>query len=434
VVFGVIPVLKYAGPRVATALRSVGRTFSQGRERHRARNVLVVVQVALALVLLISSGLMIRTFQALRRVQPGFTHPEEVLTLRVTIPEARVKEPERAVHMFEDIVAKMTQVPGVESATFASSMTMDGNTSNDLLFVEDHPIAEGKVPPIRRFKFIAPGLFHTMGRSLVAGRDLTWSEIYGLRPVVIVSENLAREYWRNPAAAIGKRVREGMKDDWREIVGVVGDEYDNGVQAKPPAVVYWPAMLKDFWGEKIFTRRNVAFAIRSKRTGSVAFLGEIRRAVWSVSSTSPLDGVRTLAEIYEKSMARTSFTLIMLAIAGAMALLLGLIGIYGVVSYSVSQRKREIGIRMALGAREQQVSRMFVRHGLILAVIGVACGLAAAAGLTRLIASMLFGVSSADPLTYALVSVGLVGAAMLASYIPSRRAAAVDPVQTLQSE
>jgi ABC-type antimicrobial peptide transport system permease subunit len=166
----------------------------------------------------------------------------------------------------------------------------------------------------------------------------------------------------------------------------------------------------------------------------VAFLGEIRRAVWSVSSTSPLDGVTTLAEIYEKSMARTSFTLIMLAIAGAMALLLGLIGIYGVVSYSVSQRKREIGIRMALGAREQQVSRMFVRHGLILAVIGVACGLAAAAGLTRLIASMLFGVSSADPLTYALVSVGLVGAAMLASYIPSRRAAAVDPVQTLQSE
>jgi predicted permease len=432
--FGILPVLKYAGVRGATGLRESNRSVSAGRERHRARNVLVVVQVALALVLLISSGLMIRTFQALRRVQPGFTHPEEVLTLRVTIPEARVKETERAVHMFEDILTRITHIPGVEAAAVASSITMDGSTSNDLLFIEDHPIAEGKIPPIRRFKFIAPGLFHTMGRRFVAGRDLTWNDIYDLRPVVIISENLAREYWRDPAAAIGKRVREGMKDEWREIIGVVGDEYDDGVQAKPPAVVYWPAMLRNFWGEKTFARRNMAFAIRSKRTGSVAFLGEIRQAVWSVSSSSPLDGVITLAEIYEKSMARTSFTLVMLAIAGAMALLLGLVGIYGVVSYSVSQRRREIGIRMALGAREQQVSGMFVRHGLILAAIGVACGLAAAAGLTRLIASMLFGVTAADPLTYALVSVGLVGAAMLASYIPARRAAAVDPAQTLQSE
>jgi predicted permease len=434
VLFGILPVFKYAGVRSGTGLRESNRSVSAGRDRHQARNSLVVIQVALALVLLISSGLMIRTFQALRGVEPGFTRPEEVLTLRVSIPGAQVKEPERAIHMHQDILTRVTSVPGVEAVGLSSAITMDGHTSGDLLFAEDHPIAEGKIPPVRRFKFISPGLFATVGRRFVAGRDLTWADIYAFRPVVLVSENLAREYWRDPGAAIGKRIREGMKDEWREIIGVVGNEHDDGVQTKPPTVVYWPIMMKKFWGEETFSQRTLAFAIRSKRTGSVTFLDELRRAVWSVSPNSPLADVRTLEEIYRKSMARTSFTLVMLAIAGAMALVLGLVGIYGVISYSVSQRRREIGIRMALGAREQQVSRMFVRHGLLLAGIGVVCGLGAAVGLTRLIASMLFGVSAVDPSTYAIVSVGLIGAAILASYIPARRAATVNPVETLRSE
>jgi predicted permease len=415
-------------------MRDSNRSVSAGRERHRARNLLVVVQVALALVLLISSGLMIRTFQALRRVEPGFTGPEEVLTLRVSIPEGQVKERERAVHMDQDILTKMAVLPGVQAAGMANAITMDGNTSGDVLFVEDHPIAEGKVPLVRRFKFISPGFFHTMGRRFSAGRDLTWTEIYGFRPVAIVSENLAREYWRDPPSAIGKRVREGMKDEWREIVGVVGNEYDDGVQAKPPAVVYLPFLMKNFWGDETFLQRTMAFAIRSKRTGSVTFLNELRQRVWSVAPNSPLADVRTLEEIYAKSMARTSFTLVMLGIAGAMALVLGLVGIYGVISYSVSQRRREIGIRMALGARGEQVSGMFVRHGLALAAIGVLLGLGAAAGLTRLMASLLFSVGAGDPSTYAVVSLGLVGAATLASYLPARRAIAVDPVETLRSE
>ncbi len=432
--FGILPVFKYSGVRPGTGLRESSRSVSAGRERHQARNLLVVLQVALALVLLISSGLMIRTFEALRRVEPGFTRPEEVLTLRVSIPEAQVKDPERAVRMDNEILTRIAAVAGVKAASMASAITMDGHTSGDVLFAEDHPIAEGKIPPVRRFKFIAPGLFHTMGRRFIAGRDLTWTDIYSFRPVVIVSENLAREYWRDPHAALHKRVREGMKDDWREIIGVVANEYDDGVQEKPPTVVYWPLMLKRFWGEDTLARRTLAFAVRSKRTGSVAFLKELREAVWSVSPNSPLAEVRTLDEIYNKSMARTSFTLVMLAIAGVMALVLGLIGIYGVISYSVSQRKREIGIRMALGAREQQVSGMFVRHGLALAGIGVLFGLATALGLTRLIAGMLFSVSAVDPSTYVIASGGLVGAAMLASYIPARRAIAVDPVETLRSE
>jgi len=432
--FGILPVWKYSGVRLNMGLRESGRTVSQTRERHRARAVLVVIQVALALVLLIGSGLMIRTFQALRRVQPGFTRPAEILTLSVSVPAGQVKEEERVVRMDQDMLAGLARIPGVESAALTSSLPMTGDRSNDILFADDHPNAEGQVPPIRAYIFISPGYFRTIGDPIVAGRDLTWADVYGFRNVALVSENLAREYWQNPARAIGKRIREGSKDPWREIVGVVGNTYNDGVNEKPPAIAYWPIMMKHFWGEDMFVRRASSFAIRSTRTGSAAFLNEVRQAVWSVSPNSPVASVATLGEIYSKSMARTSFTLVMLAIAGGMALILGLVGIYGVISYSVSQRRREIGIRMALGARQSEVNRMFVRHGLMLAAVGVAFGLAAAAGLTRLISSMLFGVSAADPSTYALMSAGLVAAAVLASYLPARRAGAVNPIETLRAE
>ncbi|MDE3199251.1 MAG: FtsX-like permease family protein, partial [Acidobacteriota bacterium] len=432
--FGILPVWKYAGVRLGTGLREGGRALSQSRERHRARSVLVVVQVALALVLLISSGLMIRTFQALRGVKPGFTNPDQVLTLFVTIPDAQVKEDERAARMDQEIRDRLASIAGVQSVALSSTIPLTGDGSSDVLFVEDHPIAEGKIPPIRRYKFISPGWFGTIGNRIVAGRDLTWTDLYDYRPVAMVSENFAREYWGDPARALGKRIREGMKDNWTEIVGVVGDSYDDGVNQKPPSVIYWPMLMKQFWGNKTFVQRTMGFAIRSPRVGSPAFLDEVRKAVWSVSSESPLAHVRTLEEVYSKSMARTSFTLIMLAIAGGMALILGVVGIYGVISYSVSQRQREIGIRMALGARQGSVKTMFVRHGLILAAIGVCFGLAAAAGLTRLIRSMLFGVTAIDPITYGLVSIGLVAAAMLASYLPARRASAVNPIETLRAE
>ncbi|MGH9666237.1 MAG: ABC transporter permease, partial [Bryobacteraceae bacterium] len=179
--FGFIPVFKYAAPQM-TALRSGGRTLSHSRERHRARNALVVVQVALALILLISSGLMIRTLQALRQVRPGFTRPDEVQTLRIAIPEAEVKNPERVVRMEQDILQKIAAIPGVSAAGFANSVPMDHNNSNDVLFVEDRTYAEGKIPPIRRFKFVAPGFFKTLGNPLIAGRDLTWTDIYEERP------------------------------------------------------------------------------------------------------------------------------------------------------------------------------------------------------------------------------------------------------------
>jgi predicted permease len=432
--FGLAPVLKYAGPRLGTSLREGVRTISEGRERHRARGVLVVVQVALALVLLISSGLMIRTFQALKQVQPGFTRPQEILTLRVSIPDAQVPKPDQVVRTDQNIMQKIAAIPGVTSIGIANSITMDGGNNNDPIFVEERVYSEGQIPPIRRFKFISPDFFKTMGNPLVAGRDLTWTDVYEKRPVLLVSENFAREYWRDPSAAIGKRLRENPKGTWREIIGVVGNERDDGADQKAPAIVYWPMIVKEFWGDPIMVYHTLAFAIRSPRTGSASFLKEIRQAVWSVNPDLPIADVRSVQEIYDRSMARTSFTLVMLAIAAGMALLLGIVGIYGVISYSVSQRTREIGIRMALGAQQRTIRQMFVRHGMLLAGVGVVCGLGAAIALTRLMSALLFGVSPLDPVTYVAVPAVLVAAAFLASYVPARRATIIEPVDALRAE
>jgi predicted permease len=433
-IFGLIPVFKYARPHLSEALRGGGRSLSQSKDRHRARSILVVVQVALALVLLVSSGLMIRTFQALRHVDPGFTGAHEVQTLRISIPGVQVKEPERVIRMEQAILDKLAALAGVSAAGMTTAVPMDGENSNDPIYAQDRAYREGTLPPVRRFKWISPGYFAAMGTRMIAGRDLSWTEIYNQTPVALVSENLARELWKDPRAAVGKRIRATLKDDWVEVIGVVANVRDNGIQQRSPTIVYWPLLQKNFEGDGISARRSVAFVIRTPRAGSTSFLEEARRSIWSVNPNLPLAGVSTLEALYDRSLARTSFTLVMLAIAGAMALLLGVIGIYGVISYSVSQRTREIGIRLALGAPLDEVTGMFVRHGLMLSGIGAACGLVAAFALTRVMRSLLFEVSPADPVTYLSVSAGLILAAMLASYLPARRATKVDPVVALRAE
>jgi predicted permease len=432
--FGAIPVFKYAGPHVAAGLRGGGRTSSASRERHRARSTLVIVQVALALVLLVSSGLMIRTFQALRHVNPGFTNPQEVLTLSLSIPSAQVKEPEAVVRMHQAIMEKIAAIPGVASVGLTSIVPMTNQGWHDPIFAEDKTYEQGTLPPIRLFKFLSPGLLKTLGNTLVAGREFTWEDAYGKRPVAMVSENLARELWKEPGAAIGKRIRENHNSAWREVVGVIGDERDEGVDKKAPAIAFWPMMMDKFEGDEIQVRRTMSYMIRSPRAAASGFVNEVSRAIWSINPNLPLAGVRTLADVVSASMARTSFTLVMLAIAGAMALLLGVAGIYGVISYSVSQRTREIGIRMALGAQRGEVTKMFVGYGLRLAAIGIVCGLVAAVALARVMASLLFEVSPMDPLTYAAVCVSLAAAAMLASYVPALRATGVNPVTALRAE
>jgi predicted permease len=432
--FGAIPIFKYAGSRLGTGLREGGRGLSQSRERHRVRNTLVTVQVGLAFVLLICSGLMIRTFRALTQVNPGVVRPAEVQTVRLTIPEAEVSDPEKAARMQEAILRKLEAIPGVSAAGLAQSVPMDGNQWSDPVFAQDRSYDNGQVPPLRRFKFVSPGLFQTVGIPLLAGRDFTWTETYQEVPVAIVSENLARDYWGNPANALGKRIRVSSKDDWREIVGVVGNVHDDGMNQDPPMIVYWPILLKNFESDPVQLRRTLAFVVRTPRAGSESLMKDERQGIWSVDPNLPLANVRTLDYYYEHSMARTSFTLVMLAIAGGMALLLGTVGLYGVIAYSVSQRTREIGIRMALGAQQSVLTGMFVRNGLLLASIGIACGLTVAMVVMRLMSSLLFHVSSTDPVTYISVALGLIGTAFVASYLPSRRAANVDPVETLRAE
>ena len=433
-VFGLVPVLKYAGANLGTTLRAGGRTASDSGERHRARNTLVVVQVSLALVLLIGSGLMIRTFAALRGVDPGFTNPEQVQTLRIEIPETDVKDPVQAVRMEQQIKDKIGAIPGVTSVGLTSNVPTEGGGWHDPIFVEDQAYSTTKIPPIRLFKFVSPELFKTAGNRLIRGRDFTWADVYDRRHVAIVSERLARELWHEPDRTIGKRIRENQSSPWREVVGVVADELDDGVDQAAPKFVCWPMLMDKFEGDQPFVRRGLAYLIRSSRAGSEGFLSEVRQAVWSVDPNVPLAQVRTLRQAYEKSLSRESFTLVMMAITGTMALLLGVVGIYGLLSYSVSQRKREIGIRMALGAQKQELTGMFLRYGLRLALIGMVCGLGVAFAAMRLMKSLLFTVSPADPLTYAVVCIGLVGAAMLASGVPAIRAATVDPVESLRGE
>ena len=222
---------------------------------------------------------------------------------------------------------------------------------------------------------------------------------------------------------------------WREVIGVVEDVYDNGVHEPAPAAVYWPTMGESHYrANQVVVDRTVTFAIRSAQAGTEGLLSQVRAAVWSANSSLPLASMRTMQEIYDRSMARTSFTLVMLAIAGAMALVLGVVGIYGVISYAVSQRTREIGIRLALGAQRGELKRMFLRHGLMLAASGMAIGLGAAVGLTRLMSSLLFGVSPLDATTYVTVPILLLTATMLASYLPAERAAALDPAEALKAE
>jgi hypothetical protein len=269
---------------------------------------------------------------------------------------------------------------------------------------------------------------------LVAGRDLTWTDTYQIRPVAIVSENLARQYWHDANGAVGKRIRVASTDDWREIVGVVQDVHDDGVGQAAPSSVYWPIMMDHFEGEKQTLRRNIAFTLRSSRAGSRTFMKEVQDRVWSVHSDVPLADVSTLGELYTKSMARTSFTLVMLCVAGSMALLLGIVGIYGVISYSISQRTREIGIRMALGAQRNTLTALFVRQGLWLTGMGVTCGLVVAFVVMRLMSSLLFNVSPVDPITYVVITAVVMATAYLACYLPSRRAATVNPVNALRAE
>ena len=433
--FGLVPVLKYTRPRTSLVLQGESRTQSKSRERYRTQHALVVTQVALAVVLLVASGLMLRSFQALRTVQPGFSRPDHVQMLRISLPEAQVAEPERVARMQASIVERIAEIHGVDSVAFATALPMEAEFEIDTAISVEGVPDGGGIPPHRRTKFVAPGVFATLGIPLVAGRDFTWADVYNTRDVAIVSANMARETWGSPSAALGKHIRAGRVGVLKEIIGIVGDVHDSGVHRAAPTIVYWRVGVQRFFLHlPDYIPRDATFAIRSARTGADDFLQQVRGAVWAANPNLPVSRVRTLGEVYAQSMSRTSFTLVMLAMAGSMALLLSIIGIYGVVSYAVSQRRREIGIRLALGAQPAEIRRLFVRGGLVVAALGAAIGLGGAAGVTRLMQSLLFGTSPLDPITFAAMPVVLAATAVLASYLSTRRAVAIDPVETLRAQ
>ncbi len=432
--FGLFPVLKLGTATLVSGLKEGGRGSGAGRQRHLVRQILVVVQVALALLLLVGSGLMIRSFLALRRVDPGFAHPQEVLTLRISIPTAEIEDQVQVAATHEQILHKLEQIPGVTSVGASSSITMGGSRSSDPIFVEEFPTQTEQLPPLRRFKWVMPGYFKTMQIPLLAGRHITWSDIHDRARVVVVTESFVREYWDEPAAALGKRIRQTPSNPWREIVGVAGNVHDDGVDQEVTDVVFWPMLLENFWDNELWVAESQAYVIRTPRVGTPALLKEVREAVWSVNANLPLANVRTLEEILRASMARATFTLVLLGITAAVALLLGAVGIYGVTSYTVSQRTREIGVRMVFGARRHDVSRLVLSQGILLAGVGVVLGLVAAVVFTRLLSALLFGVSPLDPVTYGGVAVLLPAIALVASYLPARRAASVDPMEALRWE
>ena len=353
---------------MAAALKDSSRGSSEGRERHRARNTLVVAQVALAAVLLVASGLMVRTFIAIRDVPPGFQNPESVLTLRISIPQRRcVADPATGrAHARTDRAQRIEAIGGVESVGVSSS-DHDGRQQqqrSDLGrgFSGGRTGDSAAAPPqVHRRRYFA-----TMGNPVIAGRDMTWDDVHNAAAVALVSENLAREYWGEPAKAIGKRHPAHAEDRLdrnrrRRRQRAPGRRDRAGADDRLLA----DAHRRQTSTAAAFVQRSLAYAIRSSRLQSPGFLGEVQQAVWSVNPNLPLARVRTLQQIYDESMAQTSFVLVILGIAASVTLLLGLVGIYGVIAYIVSQRRREVGIRMALGAQGESVQRIFVSRGLI---------------------------------------------------------------------
>ncbi len=431
--FGLIPVWRYAKPNISLGLRGSGRTQSQNRDQQRTRSILIVCQVALALILLISSGLMVRTSWELSNIDPGFKNPNQLQTFRISIPHSQVQEREKVLRMQNDILDRISLIPGVTSVAFSSQLPLEGGVE-DPVYAEDYVHSINEMPGVRRHKGISPEFFSTIGAKIIEGRDISWEDIYTQKQVAIITENFARELWQTPALALGKRLRNNFDEDWSEVIGIVSDLHDDGMNQAPPQVAYWPTMRKYSAKSPPNITRNVSYLIRSDRTNSSTFIQELRQAVAAVNPNLPIANISTLGEVYSRSMAKTTFATILLIIAGSLSLILGVIGIYGVIAYSVSQRIREIGIRVALGAPLKNVAGIFVRYGIILCGVGTFIGLIASFFLSRLMHSLLFGVSATDLATYFFATLCLFLASLAASYIPARRAAKVDPAVTLRAE
>jgi len=428
VVFGMVAVIARGAPGRVENTR--GATATRGQLR--GQQILVVGQVAMALMLLVASGLMVRTLLAIQRVEPGFTRPDEIQMVRISLPPVLAREPDHVIRLQKDMVDRLAAIPGVAAVGFASALPLENNRNGVVIAVEG-VTAPDRMPPNRRYRHASPGLFAAQGSRLLYGRDFTWNDVFDERRLAIVSENMARESWREPQEAIGKRIRIGRDGPLTEVIGVVEDIHADGLHQPAPPTVYARAGVEAGPDGSTTVRRAVTLAIRSSRAGSQAFLKEVAAAIHAVNASVPLADVRTLDDAYRKSLAQTSFTVTLIGVAAAMALALASVGVYGVLAYAVARRRQEVGIRLALGAQPGTVRALFLRQGLLLTSAGGILGLVASAALSRWISPLLYDVTALDPLTYAISGAALAGGAILASVVPASRAASVDPIETLRS-
>ena len=434
--FSAVPFIRAGKAELTPMLRDGSRGSTSGRERQKVRNAFVVAQVALALVLLVGSGLLARSFQRMRAVNPGF-QSENVLTLRLSIPDATYRTVGDIARFNNQLLTRLSAVPGVQAAASTTKLPLAApGESHNGAWVEDRPIKDG-LPTIHSTAEVSQDYFRVMGIPILEGRSFRDDGSDRPSREMVVARSFAKHFWPNESA-IGKRAKTGGPDAaWSTIVGVVGDVHDESLTKPVDEMIYLPVvnMIQPTpaFRDSIVASNTFTLTIRTAADPLVV-LPAIRREIWAMDRNLPLVNIRPLSVVVSSAMARTTFTLIMIGAAAGIALLLGAIGIYGVISYMVSLRTREIGVRMALGAQADQVRRMVVRQGLVLAVIGAGIGLAGALALSRLISSLLYGVAPYDPLTLLAVTGGLLAVAAFASWLPAVRAARIDPIEALRAE
>lgn len=428
--FGLLPMMRYRSWGIAERLRSGGaRGGTGGGHRPRLRSTLVVAQVSLALVLLAGAGLMIRSMVALRAVDTGFD-ADGVLAVRLTVPAGEIPDVPAAREFQGQLVDRVSALPGVDAVGLVNELPLGGGPFFNVE-VEDHPRGPDELPIMSHVRWASTGYFEAMGIPIVEGRSFQPGDDATGRRGVVVSRAFAERWWPE-GSALGRRVRTGFdEDEWYEIVGVTGDVHLQRLEEPAEQAIYFPTIYGSSGNPLVV--RAVELVVRSAGD-PVAMLPLLERETRALNRYIPLANARTMGRVLEGATARTSFTASVLAVAAAVALLLGMVGIYGVVSYVVSRRTREIGIRMALGAQAGTVRRMVVRQGLVLAALGVVIGVVGALVLSSLMLSLLFGVVPTDPATYAAVTAALLAAAWLACWIPAARAARVKPSLALQAE
>jgi len=430
--FGAVPTLSHALSSPEAALRDGSRSATSGRRRNLGRNALVSSQIALALVLLVGSGLMLRSFRHLIDVDLGF-QPEDVLTFRVSLPGQSYPDVESVARFHLEALEGIEEIPGVLSAGAVTNLPLSNGWSGDPLNREDTPLGPDALPEMVTLKGVSPRYFEVMGIPVMSGRAISRADTQDRSPVVVINSALAERYWPGESP-IGRRIMHGLPDtgEWSTIVGVVGDTPAQSLTEPHRELVYYG--LAPMAGTNVsWVTRSMVYTVRG-RLAPEAMIEEVRSVLAQHDPNLPIAEVRWLDQHVADARVQMAFTMMMLSIAAGIGLLLGAIGIYGVISYLTALRTREIGLRMALGAEQGVVRGMVLRQGAVVALVGVALGLAAALALSRFLSTALYDVSPTDPATYAGVATLVLLTSMVATYLPARRAAATAPLEALRQD